>query len=451
MAHISSGSFNHVYRDQSGDACKDAQGHAQSPCAVRVTKDAARNATERAGVQLQQHAYTKCPDYVGKVYNVQVSDELCRSVATDPDRGCPPHPAECSCSAMQQLEDIEEYEDDFDAVQFFDNLRDALLCLHRHGILHKDVKWGNVMREQATGKYRLVDFGLSRRIHDGRTMLDQWWLEAYRPVGTYVYFPAALQDHLHHMIRIHQWMSTGPRALSLTEAMRTQHVRNSFDTVLQNLDCFWIDWHSVCVMLRERFHFMRKRHQDWCASPKALIACGMAYLSKHVREFKTGDAQQTLPATIEACRTRCEYYAQEWSTFSTRAHALHTNMKYLLMNTDMVDDPWHNKILINNTKLARFYPDRFVLFEVTSETSTQEITRVFWKHVTTIALRHNQTRPVLQIQYHPSSPPAASIVATIDLLVDQRSSDIDPITTDRRDALWILFASVCDAYVSGGG
>ena len=456
MARVSSGSFNHVYQNQSGDVCKDAQGRVQ-PCAVRVTKRAADNLTERADIQLQHDAHTTCPHYVGAVYNVQVSEELCRRMTTDPHRGCPTSPEQCSCSAIQQLKDVEENGDDFDAVQFFDNLRDALLCLHRHGILHKDIKWANVMLEQTSGEYRLVDFGLSTRIHDKTTMVDQWWLKAYLPVGTDFYFPDALQ-YLHHMIRIKQWMTTGPRALSLTDAMRTQHaqhVRNSFDTVLQNLDCFWIDWHSVCVMLRERFHFMRKRHKDWCASPKALIACGMAYLSKHVSEFKTGDAQQTLPADVQACQTRCDHYAREWLIFSKRAHALQNSMEHLLMKTDMDDDPLNEKIIINNTFTARLYPDRFVYFqeeEVERDTSLQIQAEIPWQHVTKIELlQQKPTSFVLRMQYHrPQSPPDSSYVVSIDFQLNERVEH-ELITKEQQFALWILLKSVHDAYVSGGG
>ena len=39
---------------------------------------------------------------------------------------------------------------------------DALAAVHKHGIIHRDLKMNNIMVDGASGRAKLIDFGLAK-------------------------------------------------------------------------------------------------------------------------------------------------------------------------------------------------------------------------------------------------------------------------------------------------
>ncbi|RPD58263.1 kinase-like protein [Lentinus tigrinus ALCF2SS1-6] len=78
-------------------------------------------------------------------------------------------------------------------------LIDALEFVHSHGIVHCDIKPGNLMlgaAERNPGRVRLIDFGLCRLYRDPVTLKHLPDKGTPRTIGTPAY--ASVNEHLHH-------------------------------------------------------------------------------------------------------------------------------------------------------------------------------------------------------------------------------------------------------------
>jgi serine/threonine protein kinase len=81
------------------------------------------------------------------------------------------------------------------AVKYLISIAEALQEAHDHGILHRDIKPGNILIDERTGEAKLTDFGLALMAPTGTGPVEQSVREQARVAGTLPYMsPEQTQD-----------------------------------------------------------------------------------------------------------------------------------------------------------------------------------------------------------------------------------------------------------------
>ena len=65
-------------------------------------------------------------------------------------------------------------EDEDEIKGFMKKLLDTLKYLHRHDIVHRDIKPQNILYDHTTKDIKLIDFGISRRCRKRGVHFDMW-------------------------------------------------------------------------------------------------------------------------------------------------------------------------------------------------------------------------------------------------------------------------------------
>jgi serine/threonine protein kinase len=80
---------------------------------------------------------------------------------------------------FQQCMELGQKVEVADAARIFHDIGNALWWMHKHGLMHRDVKPENIL--QVDNRYKLCDFGLTRRTGTGQTMTGYMVSRWFRP------------------------------------------------------------------------------------------------------------------------------------------------------------------------------------------------------------------------------------------------------------------------------
>jgi formylglycine-generating enzyme required for sulfatase activity len=108
-----------------------------------------------------------------------------------------------------------------EAIHYFRPVCDALSFLHSRGVIHRDVKPGNLLFDAASDSFKLIDFGVAKLLSSGNNR------EVTR-VGTDLYSPP---EHHPHLAESHEPLTPSADVYSLAKTMYmalTGRVPNEF-------------------------------------------------------------------------------------------------------------------------------------------------------------------------------------------------------------------------------
>ncbi|KAI1722295.1 protein kinase domain-containing protein [Ditylenchus destructor] len=107
----------------------------------------------------------------------------------------------CVCSLQQMLDNCEEKKlPEFQAHIYFTQMIDGLDYLHAQGIIHKDIKPGNLLLS-LDGKVKICDMGVAEVLHDGESHVDPRDDWCTTPQGTPKFQPPEVVSGSHRRFR----------------------------------------------------------------------------------------------------------------------------------------------------------------------------------------------------------------------------------------------------------